>query len=310
MRKDFGNKTRLKKFYYSTYEVSGLNLESLLNRLYRQGVSLYFVKKYKNKRLRFCVRADDEKKVFAICDELCYNIKRCGNNGILYPFLYLYKNVGLLIGCLAFMLIVYFASDFVLSFSFTGTGSAYKRQALKYLNDNGVKTFSRFSELDLKSLQEKILSDGTEFSFVGLERVGNTLKVNLVLASETTPNLTGKATELIADTDGVVESIKVYRGRPLVRVGERVEKGQTLADGIFEKDEQTIEVGVIATASIACDKVFKFILPDGQEEIALALAEGLVDGQTIIFKKCEKQVSGVQTVYTVKLTCRRVVSVG
>ena len=75
MWKDNVIKKRLKNACNSTYLITGINFEVLLNRLKRQGVLVINAKKRGKKQLILTIKSKENQKLFAITKELCYNIK-------------------------------------------------------------------------------------------------------------------------------------------------------------------------------------------------------------------------------------------
>jgi len=61
----------------STYEISGLNLDRLINTLKNRGVTLYNVKKYGNKRLVVSVNLLDRRKFLQSQKNCAIILKKC-----------------------------------------------------------------------------------------------------------------------------------------------------------------------------------------------------------------------------------------
>ena len=238
------------KNVYVVYEVKGLNLDALINVAKKRGVDLYDVKKISNKRLIVSVSFAKSEIFFAIAKELCYNIKKLREKGKGYPLLALGRSFGLIIGAVLFCCLIFFANDLLFAFDFCGSGSVYKKQVKQYLSDNGVKEMARFSSMDLKRLEDGILADNKNLSFVSLVKRGNTLVIELVVAEEEVQKLNGNVYQMTADEDGVIEEIKVYRGTAQVDVGDKVYAGDVLVDGYAVIKEQTVKINVLATVKL------------------------------------------------------------
>ena len=291
------------KNVFVVYEVKGLNLDALINVAKKRGVDLYDVKKTSNKRLIVSVSFAKSEIFFAIAKELCYNIKKVREKGRGYPLLAISRSFGLIIGAVLFCLLIFFANDFVFAFDFCGSGSVYKKQVKQYLSDNGVKEMARFSSIDLSKLEDGILADNKNLSFVSLVKRGNTLVIELVVAEDEVQKLNGNVYQMTADEDGVIEEIKVYRGTALVSIGDKVNAGDVLVDGYAVIKEQTIKINVLATAILKVQKTFRFVLPiENGDDQALALVEGMlsdveITGATITKRPYEKEYEYEVTVY-------------
>lgn len=313
MRKGKGNRKSLKGVY-SCFSSKGLNQDRFINSLKKNGVILYDIKKESEKSLTFKVNGKDDEKVFAINKDVWYNayeIKKTGERGLLYPLLYLMRNCGVIAGGLLFIAFCICFNNVICGFYFTGTGSIYKRELVEYLNGKGITVYSRFSDVDLEKLEDDILADNEFLSFVGCYKKGNRLVIDCNLSKKSPKSLTGNAKELVCDVDGEIETIKVYRGTAKVNVGDKVSCGDVLVAGFAEIKEQTVEVNVIACATVLYKKEFVYYSKNsGQEENALLFAKekagDLEETDCVVI--CEEE-NGEYT-YRVIMTVRRVLFAG
>lgn len=302
MRENKQDREKLKCSLYTSYLVRGYNLDRLLNLLHAKGIEVYSARKIGNTKLIFNIKYSDNKNFLALVKELCYNIKKLKDGGKLYPFLYLYKNLGLVIGAVVFIFSTFFLNDYLLGFEFSGTGSVYKEQVKEYLSSQNVKEFTRFSSLNLRELASDVLRSNDRLTFVSCEKVGNTLKFNLVLSNEKVEVLREDTTQLFADEEGEIIELKVYRGTATVQVGDFVKNGQLLVDGYSIIKEQRVETFVLAYVKLRCKKTFVYeSVKDGEEDIAFLLATEHFGDISFLDKKVEKKKVKDKFFYTVTL---------
>ena len=316
MRKDNGHKKRVKdafiKGVYVYYEIKGLNLNGFIESLRRQGVALYDVKKKGNDKLILAVRHIDGEKLFAINGNVWYNtykIRKIKVGGGNYPLYFFMQNIGIAVGILIFAAVSFIADDFIFSFSFTGSGSECYKEITAYLNDNGITRFSRFSDIDLKSLEDSVLSSSGRLSFVSCRKSGNRLVIDSALSQNKTNRLSGKEEGLYSDVCGVIESVKVYRGTAVKSVGDSVSEGETIVAGYaFVKDVQ-VTVNVIATATVKYSQEYEIELSIEDDGAAVTFA-GEIAGKTPTEYLIQKTYKDGKFLYTVKLYFLRVITVG
>lgn len=291
--------------------MSGLNQNVFINKLKKSGIELYNLKKKDNKTILLTINSGKSEKLFAISKELCYNVKKVRDSGRLYPLLYLYRNVGVLIGMIVLTFALIFSNDFVFSVDYSGTGSAYKMEANQILLEEGVGTFSRFSSLDLKSLSNKILSKSDKFSFVSIQKRGNRLSVYLSVANKSPETLTGQEKVLISNVSGRIESIKVYRGTPIKSVGESVTPNDVIAHGFVTVNDQNIFVGVIASVAILSTEEHNYFSLDNDNEkhFELLATESIKTGEVVsVYTNSTPTVDGY--FYKITVTIRHRISIG
>lgn len=299
------------KGVYSVYRVTGANTDLFINRIAKRNITLYNVKKKSKNQVVFTVSYAESDKIFALNKDLCYNIKKIRDKGVAYPLLFLMRNVGVAIGVALFVAICILADNIVYSIEFCGSGAIYESRVRAYLDVLGVTRFSRFSDIDLDALGEKIIQSGETFSFATCKKRGNRLIVELVLAESKPDTLNGNVYELKADVDGIVEDIKVYRGTALVNVGDVVSAGDVLVDGFAVVKEQKVTINVIAYVTVRSVFAFEYVSEkDGEEDVAVIMARLSLGEDDVVCEEVEKTAPDGGFVYKVKLNYRRTLHAG
>ncbi len=293
------------------YSVQGLNLDRFINSVKNRGIALYNIKKKSNKHLIVSVSLGDSQKFFAIGKELCYNIKKIGEKGKILPIIKLWRSVGIGLGAIVFCVCTFIYNDFIFDFSFSGSGSVYENEVLSYLNGVGIKTYTRFSSINLERLEDEILSSNKNLSYVSLSKNGNTLKIELSKANQEVDRLQGNVYSLYSNIDGQVEKIKVYRGTPLVKVGDTIKKGDLLVDGYMVIKEQSIKINVIASLSVVVTKEYIYQSEkDDEQDKAILFAQSNMDEKDIISTSVEKEKKENLYSYQVIVKYRHLICVG
>ena len=296
---------------YTTYQIKGLNLDRFINSAKRKGINLYQIKKHSKNTLTVSVNFFDRQKFFAFAKELCYNIKKVRDSGLSLPLLSLYRSIGLVIGAVLILITSIIFDNIIFAFSFTGSGSIYKREVKEYLNEQGIKEFSTFSSISLEKLEDDILSSNPHLSFVSCQKRGNRLSIELVLSKDKVDRLDGNYYELFSSDNGVIEDIKVYRGNALVEKGQSVNKGELLVDGKMLIKEQPVKVNILAYVSIITNYTYEYHTTiANQSDIALVLAEQFYNGLSIVESAVKENYNNGEYIYLVNLSVRKVLFVG
>lgn len=309
MRKNKGLFDKLNGVY-DVFCIEGLNQGSLLNLLKNRNITLFGVKKLSDKKMIIKVKISQSEKVFAITDNLCYNVKRIKRTGLFYPLYYLGKNVGIVIGCVLFVLVTAYTSNVIVDFKFTGSGKVLQGEIKRFLEKENVKKYSTFSEIDFKSLKNKLLTENDGLTFVEIYKDGNRLVVDSAL--KTGENLPERkpCSALYSDESGRVVEIKVYKGTALIKVGDIVNKGQLLVDGWTVIREEKISSTVHAKVMIEVTKRLRYEnVCEIDDETAFLFAtenENLNYGQ-ITNKKIEKIHTENKYVYSISYSYNHVI---
>lgn len=313
MRNDKIGGKNLKKDYdvYTLYEINGLNLDGLVNFLQKKGVGVYRVKKIGAKTLRIGIKFCDDRKFFAICNDLWYtDIKKVKEYGKAFPLFFLLRNFGLFIGAVFFICSAAFASDLVLNFEFKGTGAICKREVQEYLSGRGVKKFSRFSDVNLKTLANDVLADNPRLTFVSLSKDGNRLIIDLALKENGQDVIFAEEAPFLSDVNGVIKEIRVFRGTAVKNVGDEVRAGDVIVEPFSGTDENRVGVSVLCYAVIECEYVYEYVSEkDGEEEVALIYAEASL-GERVTEQNVIKTPSDGNFIYKAILKYRRILYSG
>ena len=303
-RKDIGG-------VYTVFKVTGLNQDRLINTLKKQEITLYDVKKLSNKQLIVSVSVKESKKFFAIAEELCYNVIRIKEKGRAKPLLQLFRSFSAVIGAFVFVLVTLLCNDTVFAFSFSGSGSIYSAEVESYLAGLGITPFVRFSSFDMSKVEDGILANNKNLSFVALSKQGSRLNLELVLAESRVDVLQGDVYELLSPNDAIIESIKVYRGTAVVKKGDAVKKGDLLVGGYAIIKEQTVKINLLACVTLNVSVQYEYTSnreDDEQNAYIYALAQ--MGDRDVIDVKVEKQKIGSEFKYISTACYRKVIYAG
>ena len=255
------------------YLVNGKNIDYIVEFLHKKCVSVYSFNKISQTSAKICIDYKHRNKLFAICNNMSYNIKRVYYKGLISPFKIALCNIGFVIGIALFIAICYFSQDFIFSVEVQGSGACFSSQTLAVASNVGAKPFSRFSALNFNDIESQILKQNKLLSFVSLKKSGNKLVINAELNSSYVEPFNKESGDLVSSVDGVIENIVVLRGTKLKNVGDTVTKGEILVKA-YITDSNGVEYPTYALARITIieSKNFTFTL-ESVDENAVMLAK-------------------------------------
>lgn len=231
----------------------GLNIQREVNNLLKQGCLLCDLTKEDARRACVTVRVREVKKVVAYLKEKCYNVTNIKYLGLSRPFALAFSRPALLICIVVLLAALIFLSDRCLVIRVKS--GEYRQEVLQGLTHCGVGMGTNLKTLDIDALENKlcILLD---CSYAIISREGSTLLVEVIPRVEAQkPVDFDKGFDIVALGDGVVTRIVTLSGTPLVKVGDKVKKGQVLIKGVRTfKDGSTQPVRAVgevyATAAV------------------------------------------------------------
>lgn len=161
-----------------------------------------------------------------------------GRNGLPFLMARLWKRKFFGIGMLLFGITLFMLSTMVWSIRVEGNEKIATEDILAAARQEGVYPFQWIWRLDEPDkLSKGLLAHLPGASWIGLQRTGTSIKIQIVEAKqpEIKPLLSQR--HLISRTDAVVTEIYAEQGRPVVTRNSRVKKGDILISGVLGDEE-------------------------------------------------------------------------
>jgi len=295
---------------YSEYEVTGINLDSLINKLIKKGIEVKNIKKLSPKCIRFSIKLCCIENFFAIMKDLCYtNIVKVKDYGKGYPLLLSLKNYGVILGCVFLFAFAFYFNGFILKVNYSGTGAVLKNDIDMFLVEKGIVPFCRIDNNRVKLLSDEILAFSDKLSFAEVKKQGNHLNIEVVLADNNAKTIAHQDF-LACDCDGVLSSINIYRGTALKSVGDSVKKGDIIVAGYQMVGETVVPLKVIATVVIDIQKQYEFISEnDNEEDLAVVFAKNFFCEDAVLNKIDKNILENGKYQYVVYLTISKIIQI-
>ena len=163
------------------------------------------------------------------------------------------------LGVLLCVTAIYVLSLFIWNIHFEGNISQSNGELLAYLDEIGVSHGIRKSKIVCENIETKLRSQYPNMLWVSAEMRGTRIIIQIKenTDEDIISNIEVKNDEpvrIVTEKAGVVESMIVRQGTPIVAVGDEVEAGQTLVEGYYSIKNDAAEIiryeGVPADADI------------------------------------------------------------
>lgn len=278
-----------------SFSVTGKNVGAFLNVVSRGGVRVLkfgaaakgkklffrqngikggnFGKNSSSEAITFTIPYADREKLFAICKEMCYNVKgaedkkrvrsafsieEIGLGGILKPLFFLKKRPGLVLGAFVFIAFAAFLNGRLLGISLEGVPYEYRGAASTFFKERGLTEYADISSENLSELAESMRSGVDGLGFVTIKRRGSFLYVSAIEEKRGEGDFS--YSPVTSPVDGEILSLNVLKGTAAVKAGDKVKKGDVLVRGFFTAGEQTFPVTPKAEIEIKTERVFTYNL--------------------------------------------------
>lgn len=171
--------------------------------------------------------------------------------GLYWTILSMKKRWVLLIGCLFLLVLTFYIPSKIYFFEVKGNHSISEKWILENAELSGLSFGCKRAEIKSEQIKNNILERVPELDWIGITTAGcvATIEVREKPIEEKIQNPSLYVSHIVANCDGVVESVTVTKGTPLCKPGQAVEKGQILISG-YE------DCGLIIKATSAEGEVF------------------------------------------------------
>lgn len=148
------------------------------------------------------------------------------------------KRIGFIAGLILTIVFLEFMSGFIWIIEVKGNKNVDRDKILAACAEIGIKEGTSKRNINTKIQKEKLLLKVDSLAWASLNIEGSLLTVN-VTEIKTSKKDSGKASNLKAKADGIIQKIDVTKGNCIVKTGDTVKKGDILVSGILEKANST-----------------------------------------------------------------------
>ena len=145
------------------------------------------------------------------------------------------KRMGLVVGFLLAMALIFLSSLFVWDIRIEGVDVIHENTILEALEKRGIYLGAFIPSLDTEITEQALILDIDGLSFVSINLRGTVARVE-IRERESEPEILDRTSpsNLIATADGQIEALQITGGFATVKCGETVKKGDILVSGIID----------------------------------------------------------------------------
>lgn len=223
---------------YVTVQIEGEFVEKLLNMAATRGINIWDISYIKPGAIKVKVRIHGFKRLRHIARLQKCKMKILDKRG--YPFILakLSQRKALVVGAVAFSIILYVLSSFVWFIQIEGAEKVKPEEIRMMAASNGLKIGA--AKWDFRPDEvEKAIGNMPQIAWVGVKIKGT--KVIIQVAEKVLPDVVADETipaHLVANNDGLIEEVLVLSGIAAVKPGHVVQRGQILISGYSYENNQ------------------------------------------------------------------------
>ncbi|MBR6039224.1 MAG: sporulation protein YqfD [Clostridia bacterium] len=224
---------------YAIIRAEGLCTARFLRRITNAGIPVLNVRKCDDASILFTVPAKRFFELRKLRKGLPLRIRIVGRGGLPFLFGKLKRRPVLWIGSVLLFVAIAILSTRIWIIRIDDTDRIDPDEIIELLAERGIRPGARLMGPILITAANDLSVQIHDAAWVGLDREGILLKVNVVEAQPGSIKRTDRVpSDITAERDGVITSIRVMRGQARVKVGDRVNAGDVLISGdVLYKDQ-------------------------------------------------------------------------
>lgn len=215
----------MKKRSFHQFEIKGLNQERFFNSLSKK-YNIFEVDRIQKNLSLFKVNLHDRAAVKKEILDAGYQIVSEKSAGIIFLLSKFLLSFGLIAGIFISLTLYILQYQFVQRIEVWGIDDASKIE--RFVEEN-LPSMAK-NKINIDEIVQSIKNEFGDLSFVSAAIVGQTLIIN-VKNSIIPPEMSGQFSPLVSQYDGVITSINLIQGTPMVAVGDIIQCGQILVEG-------------------------------------------------------------------------------
>ncbi len=228
--------------------LSGESPERVINMAMSRGIYIWDIQRTKEGNFLLKIRVGGYKALRHLVRRSSCRMKIVKKKGLFFYLLRAKKRKVLVTGLLFFCIVLYILSSFVWFIEISGNKKVETQRIEQTLEVHGLKVGVLKSGFDSEIIKDKLLRDIPELAWAGIRVQGTKVIIEVAEKTLVPADEETKPADIIARVGGKVEEVLVLTGTPFIKVGDIVEKGQTLIGGLVYPQIQINEDGSITPA--------------------------------------------------------------
>ncbi|QUH26904.1 sporulation protein YqfD [Serpentinicella alkaliphila] len=221
---------------YVIIRIEGLALEKFINICIAEQIFLWDINRINYTTLEAKVSLKGFKAIRKIIRKAGCRVYIANKNGYPFWFSRVKKRKMLLLGAFFSVSFLIILLSFIYRIEIQGNMVVSNDEIMSSLYNSGLKVGTNRYGLDLRDIENNVLMEINELSWVGIEINGITAKIKVV-EKVFPPEKIDKETptNVVAKTNGVIHKVIARNGDAVVKVGDIVEPGDLLITGVVKR---------------------------------------------------------------------------
>lgn len=220
---------------YVTVTVEGFFVERFINICRNNNIVLLDIERENNTYLKIKILKSDFKDIRHIAKKTKCKIRISGKSGVPFFINKYRKRKIFAVAILVIAIFIFISTKFIWNIQISGNEKIAKEEIIDLISKYGITKGVLKKDIDLDKISNAIRLERDDISWIGISLKG-TNAIVIVKESIEIPEVIDKneICNIVASQDAVISKIVVHSGTARVNVGDNVQKGDILVEGVME----------------------------------------------------------------------------
>ena len=209
--------------------------------MYRGGIQ-FTRERRQGGKISFRVRASHAEELCRLFDEACIEYELGDAHGLLAVVRWLIRRPAIPIGAVLFVAWMLYSSRLIWDVRVIGNTKTSEAEIISLLDELGCGIGDYYPAIEFTKVQSRYAATQDDIAWLSVYMNGTVAEVQVrELYADTRPkHEAGVYANVVAECDGVVESVNVFEGQAAVKPGDLVRAGQVLISGVVENKDGSV----------------------------------------------------------------------
>lgn len=224
---------------HTEVQIIGTGAERFINRLVRENVQIWDIKRAGENQLLFMMFIDDVPKIREAVRYHRVKVRFKKRAGLPFIARKLYKRMGFVIGSLFAIILIFLLSNMIWKVEIDGASPEVEYKITNQLKKMGVNFGQlQFFVEDPETLQQKLTKQNDEITWIGVDIKGTTYHFRVVEKERPEAPEATSPRNLVSKKEAIIVDYFVEEGKPMIQINDFVKPGQILVQGLLGTENQ------------------------------------------------------------------------
>lgn len=220
----------------ASFKASGSKMYTFINNVRGNGITC-MSQKCRSGCFYGTIYMHDMNKIASLAKENAIELEFTNKKGMPFKMHGYRFRFGIIIGFFVLISFVFYLSNIVVSVEVCGNLGISREQIVSALADTGIYKGKFIADINFRKCEQKLRLSIPEIAWAGIRHTGSRIVVDVTEVDPPPEMLRDEIPcNIVAECDAQIESVELYSGRLMKKIGDGVKKGDIIISGVVDDD--------------------------------------------------------------------------